>query len=538
MSEMVARTGHGTRIQSTAKSVAARVAAALLPVLLLVTVLAGVARAQRTQGVSQGDTLVLDLERAVKIALGSSPEAFYADVSERQSYYSFRGAALDLYSPQIDLNVNTPTFQQSLTEQLIYDPAQGKVVREWIEAENRRWESDFSLRQPLPTGGQLRLESNLYRRFYASDITADEEELEFSSSYRLIFSQELLRGNLRRIAKQRAELSYEQATLNGAQRRSDLVFNVIESFYGLLASARELEINRDDLAANRETAELARRKYEAGLLPEVEAMQLEVEAARVETDLLSAEAAYESRLDQFRNTLGLEMDVPVRIAGEPEFDTISVSLDSAISRALDRSEEVRLAQIEKQQAELSLDDARRPWRLGAQVSGFYNLELRDPSFNDAFSSDYDDYSVNRGFTFSLTVPLFSGGRRNAEVQRARLAKRRAEFDAEQSEKQVVLAVRSAVRNLREARMRYEITLRSLRIAERSWEISRERFSNGQITARDWIDAQLALNRSRVSATRALMDHNIAQARYRLVIGDDVLPGLEIGMRSGSDRPDR
>ncbi|MCB2199174.1 TolC family protein [bacterium] len=472
------------------------------------------------------DTLRIDVRRAVEIALDGSPDVARSRYEEQISKLAYRATHLDLYVPRVDLSLQTPSFTQAQNEQLIFDPDSGRTVRRWITTENQRWSGDLNLTQPLPTGGEISLQSNLYRRFYSSDVTSEGNDIEFSSSWRVMFSQELLRGNMARISRQRAMLRFERTLHSGVRARRQLAFNVLQSFYNLLSSQRELAITEEDLNASAETANIARRKFEAGLIPEVEALQLEVEVAQKEAELSSAQASFEASLDRFRVQLGLALTRPLSIEGEPEFQEESVNLEGAVAAALEHREDVRLTELDLEQAEMSLADAKRPWRPSGRVNAFYNLERRDSELESAISTTYDDYNLNRGFTLSLTVPLFSGGRRNTEVQQAVLSKRRAEFEAEQSETEIVLEVRDAVRQLDEARRRYEITLRSLDIAQTSYEITRNRFENGQVTARSWIDAQLALKRNRISALHALIDHNLAVARYRLVVGDDILPGLE------------
>lgn len=493
-----------------------------LPLFLLVLVLPTVAQETSTPD----DTLHITVRRAVEIALDGSPDVARSRYDEQISKLAYKATHLELYVPRVDLSLQAPSFTQAQNEQLIFDPDSGRTVRRWISTENQRWSGDLDITQPLPTGGEISLQSNLYRRFYSSDATSDVDDIEYSASWQVMFSQELLRGNMARISRQRAYLSFERTLHSGVRSRRQLAFNVLQSFYNLLSAQRELAITEEDLNASSETASIARRKFDAGLIPEVEALQLEVEVAQKEAELSSAQASFEASLDRFRVQLGLALTRPLSIEGEPEFEEEKVQLDDAVAAALKHREDVRLTELDLEQAELSLADAKRPWRPSGRVNAFYNLERRDSELESAISTTYDDYNLNRGFTFSLQIPLFSGGRRNTEVQQAVLAKRRAEFEADQSETEIVLEVRDAVRQLEEARRRYEITLRSLDIAQTSYEITRNRFENGQVTARSWIDAQLALKRNRISALHALIDHNLAVARYRLAVGDDILPGLE------------
>jgi len=484
----------------------------------------------KSQGVIQdtsNDTLQLDLMTSIHIALGSSPDMVRSKADLEISKLAYRAASLELYSPQLNLEATVPTYQQSNDEREYYDNNLGANVRSWISTENRQWLGNLNGVQPLPTGGQIRIESAFYQRYYSNDIIANSDDKEeYTASWRLSFSQELLRGNLLKIAKDRAQLSLQSSKLTHNRTHQQLIYRIVDDFYAIVAAERELDITREDLKVSIEAAELARRKFEAGLIPEVEAFQLEVEVAQKQADLSSSSSAFISRLDRFKTSLGLKLDRPIHVYGEPEFKTLDVDLDSSVEIALNKRETLKLSIMGVRQAEYSLADAKRPWKLSGYVSAFYDLEQRDQGYDAVYTSNINDYSTNRGVTFTLSMPIYSGGRKHAQVEQSVISLRKAKYNAEQSKKDIILEVREAVRSLREARNRYEISLRSLDIALSTYEITQNRFENGQVTARVWIEAQLTLKSNRIRALRALIDHNLAVAKYYLVIGEPLLPALE------------
>ena len=119
---------------------------------------------------------------------------------------------------------------------------------------------------------------------------------------------------------------------------------------------------------------------------------------------------------------------------------------------------------------------------------------------------------NRGVVFSLTVPLWDWGVNAAEVSSAQANLPSQELDLVEQEKQIVLEVRDAVSQLREAESRYEVLLKNQEVAQRAFDISIERFNNGDITSQE-----LALDRNRL--TQAKMSFLNAYIAYRLAIAD-------------------
>lgn len=469
------------------------------------------------------DTLRLSLLDAAKRIVTHSPAAKIDQITLKNAELNQRLAGLNLYSPFANARFSLPSFQQVQTEEFVYNSDQNQTVLEWVKSENRLWQGVVDVTQPLPSGGKVRLESLLYRRNYRSDVTnGGKNDLEYRSTWRLSISQEVLRKSPDRVARENAELDYEKATHTYDQAQRDRLMQLVEAYFNLIAQQQELSINRDDLDAVHSALALAKRKYDSGLIPEAEVLLLEVESAQSEIDQSAAEAEYESNCDRFRDLLNLSPDQPFALTTEPEFHPVEVVLDSAIQRALLQREEAKSARISVLQSEMTIKDAKRNGSLSGELSAFYDLEQQGSALDRALTSDVNDYNVNRGIAFTVSVPLFGGGRRGIELQKARLALKTSEVQREQTRRQIVLDVRESLRAMNEARSRYELSLRSLRIAERSAEITRRRFESGQVTSRELIEAQITLKRSRLGTLRALVAHEVTVARMRRASGDDPL----------------
>ena len=100
----------------------------------------------------------------------------------------------------------------------------------------------------------------------------------------------------------------------------------------------------------------------------------------------------------------------------------------------------------------------------------------------------------------------------AQVASAKAALKDNELYLEEQQKQVESSIRNVVRSVEEARSRLEVLEKSQQVAQRSYDISLERFNNGEITSQD-----LALDNSRL--TSAKMAYLSAFITYQLSIAD-------------------
>ncbi len=486
---------------------------------LLLPILLGMS----STGISQGqDTLFIDLRMALELAWEGAPDMIYSQLNDESALLNMKLAKANYYFPRLDMNLQTPSLEETQTEASVYDATVGENVYKWSSTKSRMWYGNLALSQPLPTGGDLSLVSTFYENF-RKDQYADDETLR-SMAYRLEVSQDFLNGNQRKRVYDRAKLSYDRTRWGSSRSRRQLAYQILQAYYSLLTSQRSLEISSDDLEASSEMAQLARNKYEAGLIPESEALQLEVEVLEKEATLATEVSTLATSLEAFRITLGLDLDRPLKVIGAPQFNSISIDLDNSVALALAEREDLRQHEINVDLAEFDLKDAKRDYGPSGSISAFYYLDRReDQEWNALLNTPLGDYQVNRGVTVSFAVPIWTAGRRSAAVQMAKVELRRSQFEEEEYKRSIILDVRKSVREIEEAERRYQTSLRALELAEVSYGQMKDRFENGQVSAREWSESQLALKRSRINALNALIDHLMAVAGFRLATGQDVVP---------------
>ncbi len=387
------------------------------------------------------------------------------------------------------------------------------------------YQGTLNISQPLPTGGALSLVSRGYHQdvsTFRTDLDSTLKRSEILSSVSLRFSQSLFTPNDLRIGLRRANLGFERATKYYRRNELDVVYRVTQSFFDLYQATSEARIAEDNAIQQYELYDLAKKKYQAGLIPEVEALQMEVDLAESKNNLLSAQGALGRAEDAFKQLIGLELSDSVGVQTDLEYQKIEINQDEATKLALANRMEIREGEIDVEIAKINVRETDAKSAIKGELSAFYDLTgVSDPylpygstwkTLWNSSRSDMDRRPHNRGVVFSLTVPLWDWGVNAAEVSSAQANLRSQELDLVEQEKQIVLEVRDAVSQLREAESRYEVLLKNQEVAQRAFDISIERFNNGDITSQE-----LALDRNRL--TQAKMSFLSAYIAYRLAIAD-------------------
>ena len=469
---------------------------------------------------SEPNAKVLTLQQAIDHALQRSFNVKFLSLSleaARQNLIARKGN----FKTNAQLRLDSP----SLNEQLLsIEVANG--LPSYSTRGTLRFSGALDINQPLPTNGVFTLSSQLYQQNVSTLLataTADElKRKDFLTSIGLRLNQPLFTINTLKLGFEEANLNYERAS--GQIRRNELevIYNVTQTFYDLYRATRSLEIAREDMKQQEEAYNLASKKLSAGLIPEVEALQTEVDLAQSRNRVYSAESALNRQEDVFKQTVGMPLAEKIAVFTQVEFKPFAIDLEKALAHGLQNRSEIREQAIDQrlQEIELKRTDARS--ELKAELSGYYDLTgisdatlPYDTGTRELFRSSWNDLKdrpKNRGVLFSVTMPLWDSGVNGAEVSSAKARLDQSTLSLDNERISVEREIKDVVARVREAENRLGVLEKSQKLAERSYEISLARFDNGDITAQE-----LALDRNRLTQARsAYLD---AYIDYQTAVAD-------------------
>ncbi|MBK9128908.1 MAG: efflux transporter outer membrane subunit [Phycisphaerales bacterium] len=265
---------------------------------------------------------------------------------------------------------------------------------------------------------------------------------------------------------------------------SEVALNYVE----LRSAQRRLEIAAQNIASQRESVELARSRYEAGLTSELDVAQAEAQLATTMSQVPSLEIDAVQAIHRLSYLLG---QPPKALAGEllaagpipPTPPVVPVGLPSDLVR--------RRPDIRRAERELAASTAR----VGEAIADLF------PRFSltGAFGMQTYDFATildwrSRVFSIGPTVrwPVFDGARirANIAVQDARQEQALTRY-----ERTVLLAlaeVESALVSYERQRARYETLRQAVAADRRAVEISTELYSRGLTSFLNVLESQRAL----------------------------------------------
>jgi outer membrane protein len=321
------------------------------------------------------------------------------------------------------------------------------------------------------------------------------------------FSQVLFDFGQTLAAIRSAQASERSSRADRDTDEQDVVFNVRQSYFNVLAARRLLGVADETVEQTRKQLEDAQGRYDVGLAPRFDVTRGQVQLANAELSQLTARNGVAVAGETLRNALGLE--APIAFDLVDVLDRVPVPLNEADEVAAAQSRRPELLSLRAQQAaaEQQIAQLQRDYLPRVSSDGTYRWA----------GSDYplqDNWSIGA----RLSVSLFNGGLTTAQVGEAKANLAKLEFDEETLAQSIALDVRRAVLDATQAGERIGVAAKGVQQARENYDVAEARYRTGVGNIIELTDARAALASAEAESVQALYDYQIALATLARATG--------------------
>ena len=459
-------------------------------VVLLAGVIAVSLKARETDIVadtlSQEMPLELTLEDALKIALSENVSVKVADQEVIRAGYAKKGTYAALY-PQIE---GSASYQRTIKKQVMYmdfdmsslaggteavDPAvlpknDGIEVGRW-----NTWSAGVSAAMPL-------VNAQLWKSL--------------------------------QISGQDVELAVEKA--RGS--RLQTVTEVKQAFYTVLLAKAALKVYKevyDNAVTSFRQTEMRFNAQKASELDYTRAKSLVASAI---PNVYDSENSVFLSLWQLKAVLGLDLDRDIDVSGSllDLRDTMEQNPVSGDSLSLESNSSMRQLAIQAEQLANTIKLQKAAYIPSLAVSFTYNVNAMTNDFN---FSEYK-WSPYSFVGLSLSIPIFSGGKRMNSIRQTQVQYKELKLQEENTERQLRIAIRQYLNEMETAVKSLAAAEEAMVTADKAYSIASKSYYVGRSTLTDLNDAQLALTQAELSMCQTVYSYIVAKAGLEQVMGAD------------------
>ena len=292
------------------------------------------------------------------------------------------------------------------------------------------------------------------------------------------------------------------------KKEQDILYKAIEAYSGLVVAKEKEEINRKNVELKISQLENERIRLERGEIKLSDFAQSESSLAGAEAqyiqsqnEVITSKLNYENVIGKINNENNLQKSIQSIV-------NIPLSLENAIELSKQNNHDVKIAQLELQQAEKDITIAKSDLTPTASLS----LER---SYTEDLSTTYDEREKDV-LKATVSWPFYSGGKKYATIDKNQSIKVRQRFLLDNAVKNNLTGVTSAWANLQSS----ESFLNSVRAQVKAAEIANEGITAeylsgaGSRSTLDVIQSNSLLLNAQISLANS--ERNYLLAQYNLL----------------------
>lgn len=434
--------------------------------LTLICVTSVPAMAQENAGAaasSQQGALVLTLDDALKIALSESPTVQIADQTIQAKKYAKKGTYAALW-PEISASASYQRYIEKPSFHIM-----GQTVK---MGTTNTMAGGFSAAMPF-------INAQLWKSLKLSGMDV--------------------------------ELAVEQARSS----RIDMIEQVSKAFYQVLLAKDSYEVYKrvyDNAAENHKIVE---KRYSVGQVSEYDFIRSQVNVANAEPNVFNAENTIALALWQLKALLGMDLDLLVDCAGtladyeaqmSAQIDSQNSLVNNSTLKQLDIQERMLTQNLKIQRA------ANLPTLAGS-------INYQWTAMDETMKISNFNWMGSSTAAFSLNVPIFSGGKRRAAINQAKIDLAKMQLQREDAERQLRMAAMSYYSSMQTNLKQYHAASQTISQAKRGYDIAVKRYEVGSGTLVEIDNSQLAYTQAELSRSNAIYNYLINKVSLDKLSGD-------------------
>ena len=334
---------------------------------------------------------------------------------------------------------------------------------------------------------------------------------------------------------------------------NDVSLNIATFFLQVVAAQQQINITQVQISQTKSQLDITRKRVDAGVLPELNAAEIEAQLARDTTSFVNAQATYSQAVIQLKAAINLDMAAPFEV-DIPAVENIPLApladLEPAglYQLALYNQPAQKANALRLKSAEESVKRARSAFyptlsafgslatnfaNSGQQVTGanvvgvkpttgfvtvsnanyvVYQPDVQLITSKKSFGQLWNGWgsqlnqNFRQSFGVNLSVPIFNNGSAKLGYERAKLNQRTSDITRQQTDLTLQQNIYQAHTNALAAMLRFNASQKSVEASQKAFDFATKRYEAGLSNTLDLITNQNNLLRTKLDRLNSQFDY--------------------------------
>lgn len=324
-------------------------------------------------------------------------------------------------------------------------------------------------------------------------------------------------------------LSASVAERGYLEAREDVAGNTADAFFNLYAQEMALANATANAAVNDTLYTLNKGRFEVGKIGENDLLKSELALLRARAAVDDARLARERAEAALRRLIAFPDGESFTIVTPDSIPTLDADPDVAVREALKNSSTIEQAALDNVQSRRGITQARSNNRFTASILASAGFNQTAPVFGEAYQSPLGKQTL----TVGVNLPMLQWGAGHADLEEAKAVEQRALANNKVRRDLLVEDARFSALQLQQAQRNVLISAKADTVAEKQFEVARNRYIIGKISNTDLYNAQNEKDAALIAYVQALRSYWTAYYHLRRVTLYDFAKKQQM-----SDEPER
>ena len=422
----------------------------------------------RSISAADSSSVVLTMDDVLKVAMSENVSVMVADMEIKRKEYAKKGTYAALY-PQIDAN---GSFQRTIEKQTFYMEDMAVKV---------------GLFNNFAVGATASMPIVNAQLWQSLKISADD-----------------------------VELAVEKARSS----RLDMVTEVKTAFYAVLLAKETARVYEQVYDNAKRNLEVTQMRFNAQRASEMELLRAKTSVANAIPDVYNSRNLIDLSLWQLKAVMGVDLDFNMDIAGSLHDYAGELFLTPQTADEIDLSRNSSLRQLQLQTEELAKNIKlnKMAYVPTLALAFAYNYSV----MNDTFNFKQYTWTPYSYVGLSLSIPIFSGGKRFTNVRQSQVQYEQMRLQQTQTERQLRIAVKSDLSTMETYMNSYYAAQSAVASARKSLDVSEKSYEVGRITLVELNASVLAYAQAELNQWQAVYNFLTSKADLEKQLGQDYI----------------
>ena len=450
----------------------------------------------------QAQTETLALNTAIERAQKQSPSYYRAINLAENRYWNYRQFRASLL-PQLNLSGTLPNFSSAIDRVTLPDG-----TFDFPEREQLFMSGNLSLDQNVVlTGGRISLISSLQR----TDVYRPDRRVNFfSTPISVSYFQPMFLYNRLKWENKIQPIAYEASRRSYSEDLEEIANETTRLYFLALNAEVSKKIAEQNVKNNDTIYKISVGRYNLGKIAENELLQIELNLLNAENALTNARLDYEVASQNLKRYLELATNTELDLSIPSRVPRLEVNLEKALSEARKNRAAVLEFRQRRLEADQNVAEARGNTNYNFNLSANFGINRQAAEFNTAYATPY---AQQQNISVGINIPLIDWGQAKSQIRRAKANRELQEVNIRQDEINFEQEIFLQVMQFNAQYQRLEIAAKADTVAQKRYEVARQRYLTGKISITDINIAQSEKDRAKQSYIQEL--RNFWQAYYTL-----------------------